>query len=144
MTARVQTWAGGVVATAALVGLAVYLTVVGLDAADKWASVFGLFVGLAGLGVSVAGMRRGEPRPDGQSVDGGTVGGGIAQVSGTGGSVRITRRGTWSTSPSSTPPTQPDGVEQGSGGQRVRGATASGPIDQVQGTAGDVDIEEGP
>ncbi|MGW9213286.1 hypothetical protein ACWGR4_40835 [Embleya sp. NPDC055664] len=66
MTAKAQAWVGGVVAGAAP----------------------------AGLAVSLAGARRERPASRGQSVQGSTIGGGIAQVSGAGGNVRITRRGT--------------------------------------------------
>ncbi|MEV4456180.1 hypothetical protein [Microbispora sp. NPDC049633] len=46
-------WGGAGVAVAALAALGVYLSQVGLDKADKLASVIGLFVALAGLGVAV-------------------------------------------------------------------------------------------
>ncbi|WP_199882028.1 hypothetical protein [Streptomyces sp. CB03911] len=65
MTARLQAWMGGVTGGAAVVGLAVYLGVVGLDDADRWASVLGLFVALAGLGLGVAGRRRERADPVG-------------------------------------------------------------------------------
>ncbi|MYW06652.1 hypothetical protein [Streptomyces sp. SID3343] len=81
MTAKAQAWAGGVVAGAAPVGLAVYLAVVGLEQADKWASVVGLFVALAGLAVSVAGFRRERPSSGGQSIGNSTTGGSVVQVS---------------------------------------------------------------
>ncbi|TQS31031.1 hypothetical protein [Microbispora sp. KK1-11] len=63
---RVLTWAGGIAAVGAGSALAVYLSTVGLDKADKLASVIGLFVGLAGLGVGVWGLlltRRQETAP---------------------------------------------------------------------------------
>ncbi len=49
-------WGGAGVAVAALAALGVYLSRVGLDKADKLASVIGLFVALAGLGVAVCGL----------------------------------------------------------------------------------------
>ncbi|MEN3539804.1 hypothetical protein AAH991_32170 [Microbispora sp. ZYX-F-249] len=49
-------WGGGGVAVAALAALGVYLSQVGLDKADKLASVIGLFVALVGLGVAVYGL----------------------------------------------------------------------------------------
>ncbi|MEV4364552.1 tetratricopeptide repeat protein, partial [Nonomuraea sp. NPDC049625] len=52
MRRRVPLWAGSMVAVAAAAGLAVYLVRVGLDDADKLASVIGLFVAVAGLGVA--------------------------------------------------------------------------------------------
>ncbi|MFI6582823.1 hypothetical protein [Embleya sp. NPDC050493] len=147
MTAKAQAWVGGTVAGAALVGLAVYLAVVGLDEADKWASVLGLFVAVVGLVVSVVGVWRERSASGGQSVTDSVIGGGVAQVSGTGGSVRITRRGT---GPAAPPPVAPGTPPAGGGappaddGQRVHGSTIPGPVDQVQGTVGDVTIEEGP
>lgn len=64
MTSRV--WAGAGAAVASVVGLGGYLAVVGLDDADKIASVLGLFVAVAGLAVAVWGLileRRGGDRP---------------------------------------------------------------------------------
>ncbi|MEV1205641.1 hypothetical protein [Microbispora rosea] len=49
-------WGGAGVAVAALAALGVYLSHVGLDKADKLASVIGLFVALAGLGAAVYGL----------------------------------------------------------------------------------------
>ncbi|MFE5331292.1 hypothetical protein ACFRCG_33380 [Embleya sp. NPDC056575] len=146
MTAKTWAWVGGVVAGAALVGLAVYLAVVGLDEADKWASVLGLFVTLAGLAVSVIGMWRERASSGGQSVTDSTIGGGVAQVADTGGNVRITHRGTGPVIPPPTPQGAPPagGVPPADDGQRVQGSTVSGPVDQVRATDGDVDIDEGP
>ncbi|WP_214324614.1 hypothetical protein [Nonomuraea sediminis] len=57
MRGRVLVWGGAVVAVAALVGLGVYFAKVGLEEADKLASVIGVFVALVGLGVAVYGLR---------------------------------------------------------------------------------------
>ncbi|MFI6800982.1 hypothetical protein [Streptosporangium canum] len=48
--------AGGIAAGFALVVLGVLLFKAGLDDADKWASVIGVFVGLLGLGLSGYGV----------------------------------------------------------------------------------------
>lgn len=56
MRGRVLVWAGAVIAVAALVGLGVHLARVGLDEADKLASVIGSFVAMAGLAVAVYGL----------------------------------------------------------------------------------------
>ncbi|MEU8205103.1 hypothetical protein [Streptosporangium sp. NPDC049046] len=53
MRGGVLLWGGAGVAVVAMTGLGVYLVRVGLDAADKLASVCGLFVAVAGLGVAV-------------------------------------------------------------------------------------------
>ncbi|MEU8363452.1 hypothetical protein AB0C27_46290 [Nonomuraea sp. NPDC048882] len=64
MRKRVLVWGGAVVAVAAVAALAVYLARVGLDDADKLASVIGLFVALAGLGISIRGLTGGRPTDD--------------------------------------------------------------------------------
>ncbi|GAA4231714.1 hypothetical protein GCM10022254_29690 [Actinomadura meridiana] len=56
MTRRALTGVGAVVAVMALVGLGAYFAAVGLDDADKLASVLGVFVALAGLAVAVYGL----------------------------------------------------------------------------------------
>lgn len=56
MRGRVLTWAGGITALGAGAALVVYLSSVGLDDADKLASVIGLFVGLVSLAVGVWGL----------------------------------------------------------------------------------------
>jgi hypothetical protein len=56
MRRRVLVWAGAGIAVVAIAGLGVYLASVGLDDADKLASVIGLFVALAGLGVAGYGL----------------------------------------------------------------------------------------
>jgi hypothetical protein len=60
MRARILLWAGVVIAVGAAVGMAVYLASVGLDKADKWASVCGMFIGLAGLVLGCCGAVRGR------------------------------------------------------------------------------------
>lgn len=49
-------WAGGVVAAGAVTGLAVYFAVVGLEQAEKIATVLALFVALAGLALTIPGI----------------------------------------------------------------------------------------
>lgn len=63
MTGRVRVWVGALVGVAILSGLAGYLAVVGLDKADKWASVFGLFVAGVGLGLTVYQLLRDRTEP---------------------------------------------------------------------------------
>lgn len=95
-------------------------------------------------GKSYAGAGRGTAQ-GGQVVEGSAVGGGIAQVSGAG-SVKITRRDVPPV-PQQASPAQPAGTPPAAeapdgGGQRVSGTTAAGPLDQVQGVEGDVEIEQ--
>ncbi|MEZ7126623.1 hypothetical protein ACBR40_14955 [Nonomuraea sp. AD125B] len=56
MRRRVLIGGGAVLAMAALVGLGIYFNRVGLDDADKLASVIGLFVAVAGLTMSGYGL----------------------------------------------------------------------------------------
>ncbi|MFI7691653.1 hypothetical protein ACIBQ6_21475 [Nonomuraea sp. NPDC049655] len=56
MRRRVPVWGGAGGAVAALAGLGVYFAKVGLDRADKLASVIGVFVALVGLGAAVYGL----------------------------------------------------------------------------------------
>lgn len=65
---RALVWAGALVAVAAMAGLAAYFAMMGLDAADKLASVIGGFVALAGLGVTVYGLVRSRSSDPGASV----------------------------------------------------------------------------
>ncbi|MGN9843522.1 hypothetical protein ACTMTI_35895 [Nonomuraea sp. H19] len=68
MRRRGLVWGGAVVAVAALAALGVYFAKVGLAQADQLASVLGLFVAAAGLGVAIFGLW------------GGAGGGGVRQV----------------------------------------------------------------
>jgi hypothetical protein len=52
---------------AALVVIAVLLVAVGLDRADKIASIIGALAGLAGLGLSLAGLRSGSANGTGDA-----------------------------------------------------------------------------
>lgn len=67
MLGRVFLWGGAVATVAALVGLGVYFVHVGLDDADKLASVIGLFVAVAGLVASLYGLRLDRRRGGEQS-----------------------------------------------------------------------------
>lgn len=53
-------WSGSVVAVVALAALCVHAGM-GLEGIDTLTGVIGAFVGLAGLGISVYGMIRGDP-----------------------------------------------------------------------------------
>jgi len=134
----VVVFAGGLL----LAGLGVFLTVQSLDNADKWASVFGLFVGLAGLGVAVSGVAGARRQSDGQSVTDSSVGGSVTQVSGVCGNVRF-----GPPAPAGLPPAPPSppsvGVSAGEGGQgqSVTRSWTAGPVRQVNVVDGDVELD---
>ncbi|MFJ4777918.1 hypothetical protein [Streptomyces sp. NPDC088762] len=78
-----------------------------------------------------------------QVVEGSAAGEGITQVSGAG-SVKITRRGG---SPAPLPPRSepreaPSAAEPPADGQYMVRSDAAGPVDQVRGVTGDVEIEQ--
>ncbi|TDC55474.1 hypothetical protein E1281_12165 [Actinomadura sp. KC345] len=141
MRRRALTWGGGIVAVAAAAGLGWHFAAVGLDRADKLASVIGAFVGLTALGVAVYGALSGggpggRPGP-GQHVGRTRVGGSVTQVRGVAGSVR-----TGGASAPPVPAQAPGGpvpVPE-SGGQSVDGSRVSGDVTQVEGVGGDADL----
>ncbi|MEU4832243.1 hypothetical protein [Streptosporangium sp. NPDC023615] len=61
MSRRTLTWSGVAVALVALAALGWYFIAVGLDRADKLASVIGALVGLLGLGLAVYGAVSSPP-----------------------------------------------------------------------------------
>lgn len=63
MSGRVLKWSGGALTAGAAIGMGVYFTVVGLDKADKLASVIGAFIALAGLTLAAYGTVTAR-RPD--------------------------------------------------------------------------------
>ncbi|MFC4495360.1 hypothetical protein ACFPA8_14585 [Streptomyces ovatisporus] len=138
-TGRVQAWCGGLVTAVATGSLAWYLASVGLDAASKWAGVLGLFVALAGLVISVMGLRR-RSAPAGQSVTGSRVGGGVAQVQNAG-NVHISH-GRSGVSPPQAP--GPGAAAPPAEGQSVSNSGVHGSVDQVRDARGDVDIRQEP
>ncbi|WP_433187841.1 hypothetical protein [Actinoallomurus sp. CA-150999] len=82
MTGRVLKWGGGLIAVAALVALGAYFVAVGLDKADKLASVIGVFVAVVGLAVSVYGMAADRRAAGGGQATGGGQAAGQATASG--------------------------------------------------------------
>jgi hypothetical protein len=144
---RVMVWIGAIAAGFALIGLGVYLVVIGLDRADKVASVIGMFAGLAGLALAAYGVvltRRGleqHIRPGGQVVAESSVGGEVLQVRGVRGNLRIGPAASpapplaGSASPSPSAPT----VAPGS--QSVTGSQVAGPVRQVDDIGGDADLD---
>ena len=130
---------GGVLLVAGVVG---FLAVQSLDDADKWASVLSGVVAMAGLAVGVVTSVGGRPGRGRQSVTGSTVGGGVRQVRGVDGSVRMGPAGPAPAASTAGPPTPPvtsDG--NGDGGQSVDGSQVSGSVDQIDQVGGDVELD---
>ncbi|GIF66152.1 hypothetical protein Ais01nite_41870 [Asanoa ishikariensis] len=127
-----------------LTGLGVGAAVWDLDRADKIASIVGAAAGTFGLalaGYSLWGMR--QSRPD-QSIASTTIAGGVTQVRGTTGNVRITRMtGDVETrlKPINRQPTQIPPLAEPIGGQTISQSQIDGTVTQVDGTGGDVEIE---
>jgi hypothetical protein len=140
---------GGVGAGVVLGGLAVFLWVSGLDDADKFASVIGLFVGIAALTATVYGIASGRPTPalspppvaGAQRVERLDAGRDVDVVDTVRGGLRM---GT--APPSVIPPAVPPGPSSASappvapGEQEVRDVRATGAIRIIRGVDGDVDI----
>ncbi|QDY09440.1 hypothetical protein FJK98_21715 [Micromonospora sp. HM134] len=140
---RLRAWAVALAVGVLVAGLGTFLAIQGLDKADKWGSVLGLFVGLAGLGLAAAGAIGARRQAGGQLVTGSTIGGGVTQVRGVGGNVRIGPAPAQpvvpappGSSPSSVPFPSP------SGGQVVEGSSTAGPVRQVDGVGGDVELDQ--
>ncbi|MFI1996827.1 hypothetical protein [Actinoplanes sp. NPDC020271] len=138
-------WLVAVVAGVLVAGLGVFLAIQNLDRADKWASVVGLFVGLAGVALTVVGGAGARRRAGGQSVTDSTIGGGVAQVRGVHGSVRIgpgTSQGALSSPATSSPPSAPSpSADGGVDGQSVTRSSTTGPVRQVDDVGGDVEFD---
>ncbi|GLY23883.1 hypothetical protein Misp04_36150 [Micromonospora sp. NBRC 101691] len=147
---RTVVWAGLLAVGVGMVGLGVFLGVTRLDDADKWGSVVAATVAVLGLPLTAYGVllaRRQSSGTGGQSVSGSVVGGGVAQVRGVRGNVRI---GT-SASPAPAaadppaaaagPPTSGATDQGGSGGQSVTGSWTAGGVRQVDDVGGDVDVD---
>ena len=144
MPGRRATRAGAVIAGVALVALTGYLVVMGLDKADKLASVLGMFAGLGGLAISAVGLvgeRR--KRADAQSVRGSSAAGSVTQIRDVKGNVRISREGRTDMGVMPVTPSAPQAVPEAKG-QSVHETYVAGDIDQVDGADGDVTIEESP
>jgi hypothetical protein len=137
--------AGGVLLVAGVIGFLAGQT---LNDADKWASVLSAIVAVAGLAVSAIALvgGRADPGRGGQSVTGSTVGGGVRQVRGVGGSVRIGPAGQVPAPPaaaaSASAVDDAGGDDKGEvGGQVVDRSQVSGSVDQIDQVGGDVEFD---
>jgi len=133
-------WGGRIGAVVVLAGLAAYLASVGLDKADKLASVLGLLVAVAALVAPYL-----LPSSDGDRSDPGSaqhvantvVGGHLTQVRDAKG-VRV--QGTVTSGPLQAPLPGAAPVPESQGGQYVNGVWVGGNLTQVDGADGDVTI----
>ncbi|MFE0594083.1 hypothetical protein [Micromonospora echinospora] len=142
---RTVVWAGLLAVGVGLVGLGVFLGVTRLDDADKWGSVVAATVAVLGLPLTAYGVllaRRQGGGTGGQSVTGSVVGGGVAQVRGVRGNVRIgTPASPAPPAAAAGPPTSGATAPGGSGGQSITGSWTAGGTRQVDDVVGDVDVE---
>ncbi|MFI9121916.1 hypothetical protein ACIGW0_21325 [Streptomyces bikiniensis] len=124
-------------AALALGGLATFLALQGLDAADKWSSVLSLFFTAAGFVLTLVGL---FARGSGQSADHAVTGGSLHQVRNVTGDVVITAGAGTGTAPAVPAPAPADG--QGGGGtQSAHGARTAGDLHQIDGVGGSVRVE---
>ncbi|WP_280314766.1 hypothetical protein [Nocardia abscessus] len=133
------------------IGLGIWLFLsLGLDEGDKLASVVGMFVGIAALGLSIYGVvlaRRGTgggaaPSTGGTSITGSVIGGGVSTISDVAGPVTIRRR----TPPSGAVPPPAPGApgrprRQPASDLTITDSTVAGRVDRIRG-AGSVEIDE--
>ncbi|MFI5545592.1 hypothetical protein ACIA6E_17655 [Streptomyces sp. NPDC051815] len=146
MNARVLITAGVTVTAIAAAGLAYYFTQVGLDQADKTASVLGIFVGLAGLllaGYGTVAAKKAAAEPT-QTVSGSSISGSNIQIGQVGTSLRIKRSGQGATPAPPQGSPAPHNSNSGTPGQSVTNSRISGMNLQVGQVAGDAEVEESP
>ncbi|MEU9982254.1 hypothetical protein [Streptomyces sp. NPDC050856] len=146
MNARALVATGTIVTVVAASALGYYFSQVGLDKADKTASIAGLFIALAGLALSIYGIAEARkshtPQPTNQKVTSSSISGSNIQIGQTGGSVRIKRSSSHSTASQDPPPSTPESGTAANAGQEVRGSRISGNNLQLGSSTGDVEIEE--
>jgi hypothetical protein len=131
-----------------MAGLIAYLSFVGLDQADKLASVLGLLVAVAALVMpyllSASDGNRSKSESS-QEVANTVVGKHLTQVRGAG-AVRVQGPVTHGLTPAAPPrptsaaPSAAASVPEGQGGQYVNGVWVGGNLTQVDGADGDVTI----
>jgi len=123
-----------------MAGLIAYLSLVGLDKADKFAGVLGLLVAVAALVAPYLLPSPGERSSrsgSAQSVANTAVGRHLTQVRGAG---RVRVRGPVTSGSPQAPTAKADPVQDGQGGQYVNGVWVGGNLSQIDGADGDVTI----
>lgn len=133
-------WVGRIAAVVVLAGLAAYLAAVGLDKADKLASILSLLVAVAALVApyllpSSDGDRSKPELP--QQVANAVVGGHLTQVRD---AKAVHVRGSVKPGPAQAHPAGGEPVLEGESGQYVNGVWVGGNLTQVEGADGDVTI----
>jgi hypothetical protein len=133
-------WGGRIAAAVVLAGLAVYLASVGLDKADKLASVLSLLVAVVALIAPYllpsSDVGHSGPGPV-QQIANTVVGGHLTQVRDAKG-VRV--QGSVTAGPPQTPPPGGEPSPEGQSGQYVNGVWVGGNLTQLDGADGDITI----
>ena len=135
-------WGGRVAAVMMVAGLVAYLGFVGLDKADKLASVLGLLVAVAALVAPylLPSSDRSSPGSGStQSVANTAVGGHLTQVRDARG-VRVRVQGPATAGPPQAAPPGAGPVPQVQGCQYVNGVWVGGNVTQIDGADGDLTI----
>ncbi|WP_411077691.1 hypothetical protein [Streptomyces sp. cmx-10-25] len=114
-------------------GIAAFLVLQGLDAADKWSSVLSPFFTAAGFVLTLVGL---FARGSRQSADHAVTGGSLHQVRNVTGDVVIRAGGG-----KVAPPTAAPAEGQGGGTQSAHGARTAGDLHQIDGVGGSVRVE---
>ena len=136
-------WGGRITAVVVLAGLSVYLASVGLDKADKLASVLSLLVAVVALVAPYLlpppDEGRAEPKTV-QQVTNTVVSGHLTQVQDADG---VGVKGPVPARPPQAPPPggEPEPAPEGQIGQYVNGVWVGGNLSQVDGADGDITIE---
>jgi hypothetical protein len=137
-------WASLLAAGIVLVGVGLFVAATRLDDADRWGSVIGALAALLGLPMTAYGLmlarRQSKASTWGQAVTDSVVGGGVTQVRGVRGNVRI------GASPPGPPPILSSPAVAPSapcsvGDQWVHRTWTAGPVRQVDDIGGDADID---
>jgi hypothetical protein len=134
-------WGGRIVAVVMVVGLAVYLLMVGLDQADKLASALSLLVAVAALAAPYVlppvqpSPPKETPSKSTQLVTDTVVGGNLTQAQ----DVNNIQVASTTPTPPSTTPTA-GSVPPAPGGQYVNGVWVGGNLTQIDGADGDVTL----
>jgi hypothetical protein len=142
---RTLTWGSLITVGVLVIGFGLFFAVTRLDDADKWGSALGGLAAILGFPIAVYGIvlaRRQAVGSQGrQDVENSAAGGGVTQVRGVRGSLRIGRTAPVVDTPSPTVPPDSHSPAGELGGQRVSRTWTAGPVRQVDDIGGDADID---